>query len=271
MNDCKQAKMDIRQGNTSRWHNHLEECEDCRLFAENQQLLSSLGMDTGDVSADTLTHLFAQIQSETKQPSLRFRLASLPGGFRFWTGFATALLVALFVLLFKRRVDFDIYPSLRYTLELIGMGAVLMLHLWLVIRPAHRPPLRYGKRLGLTMTTIIIVALPLMLPMAHHDHPDSLNGVGADLFSAALACFSWGSLIGAVLVVVGGLLLRGGKKASRFNVPLLLAAGMLALFCLHLHCPIVHPLHIALGHTSILIGVWTVVLIRTIARHTPRR
>ncbi|MBN2527494.1 MAG: hypothetical protein JXR76_13960 [Deltaproteobacteria bacterium] len=121
---------------------------------------------------------------------------------------------------------------------LSDLSAVLTLHMWLMVRPLHRSPLAQWKRLRLVLTTVLIVMLPLLLPAAHSLH----------------------------IVVFGRLLIRGGKKADIVNVPLFWAAGMFALFSLHLHCPIVHPMHIALGHSSIMGVIWGLSLLKRIVR-----
>ena len=273
MTDCRQVKRDIRAGSISKWKDHLNTCDDCKLFADNLDLMqseSALAQEpNAQTSATDLNRLFQEIEQETHHPSIRFRMASQPALYRYLTAIGVVLIIVIYVLIFKRRIDWYIYPTIRFTTELLAMASVLTLHLWLTIRPLHHPPLRIWKRVGLVVTTAIIVVMPMILPLAHHDHPESLKGVGDDLIHRAISCFAWGTAIGATLVTAGRFLIRGGKKSPLLNVPLLFAGGMLALFSLHLHCPIVQPLHIALGHSSIMVGVWGLALFnrRPTARH----
>lgn len=262
MMECKRVKSDIRRGAGAKWKSHLEECEDCRLFAAHDVLLKDNAKDGKFSSATTLDALFQNIANETDTVNLRTRLASAPGVARWVVAASVVSFIALGIVLFRVRADLHVYPSLRFFTELFLMGGLLALFVWLAVRPFHKSPVARWKQIGLMLITGAMVAVPLLLPAAHHDHPESLKGVGEDLWGKALACFVWGSIVGTLFAMTGRFLLRGGKKAPMFNVPLLWAAGLLALFSLHLHCPIVHSLHIALGHSSIMIGVWCVLLFR---------
>ena len=261
MTDCRTVKSDVRRGEQEKWKSHLETCEDCRLFAAHHALFQDKTDDVKMPSAAGIEKLFQNVTAETGGRNFRTRLATMPGLYRWLISVCLVSLIVLSVVLFRARADLHVYPSSRFFTELFVMGGALSLFLWLAIRPLHKSPVVRWKVTGLMAVAAVMVAVPFILPEAHHAHPESLKGVGDDLWARALACFVWGSVIGAFLAVAGRFLLRGGKKSAVLNVPLLWAAGLLALLSLHLHCPIVHPLHIALGHSSIMVGVWCVLLV----------
>ena len=261
MTDCSQIKSDIRQGEQEKWKSHLETCEDCRLFAAHHAFLSENRDDGKLPSSSELDHLFQSVATETRNNGLRARLASMSSVSRWLTGACFISIIVLSVVLFRSRADLHVYPSVRFFVELFMMGGLLSLFLWLAIRPLHKSPLARWKLIGSMAAAALLVAVPLILPTAHHDHPESLKGLGDELWTSALACFVWGTVVGALFAIAGQFLLRGGKKATVLNAPLLWAAGLLALLSLHLHCPIVHPGHIALGHSSIMFGIWGGLLI----------
>jgi hypothetical protein len=176
--------------------------------------------------------------------------------------FPIDLLPLIGVFLVVKRVDWFVYPRFRMMIEVSASIGAVAAFMWLAMRLLYQPRFAKWKRYSLSLVVMLLVLSPFWLPVAHGEHPESLKGIGEDVFMQSFSCLCWGTAIGTAVFITIKFFVRGGKKAKGKFDPALWGAGFLALLSLHLHCPIVHPLHIALGHTSIIIGVSVAILIR---------
>jgi hypothetical protein len=179
-------------------------------------------------------------------------LSSLSSGRRFALLFVVSAVVLGAVFFLVRRLDWSYYPAPRLMFELGFLIVLFVVFSWRIIRPLHLPPLRRVARLLPLIAILVVFLAPLALPLAHQAHPESLQGVGEDLASRALACFFWGIGISSIIGIASYLLVRGAGGISTMSVGFWLLAGLFAELALHIHCPLVHPLHIALGHLTII-------------------
>ncbi len=164
---------------------------------------------------------------------------------------AGAGLVPLLVWLAWRRIDAGVYPTGRLLLD---VGVVLLPAAWLLVaamRPLHRPAWpRAVAWLGLGLAVAGVLAGAWLEP-AHHAHPASLAGTGPQLVPRALACLAFGTGLGLPALLWLVALARGGERPSLLAVVAGLAGGV-AIF---LHCPIVAPEHLVLGHAPVMLVV----------------
>lgn len=171
-----------------------------------------------------------------------------------------------FVLLTSRRADFGVYPIARLVGDVLILGGAVTALVVLALRPLHRAPVATWLHRVIAMVGALAVSLLCAFPMAHADHPASLEGVGSDLAGRAVACFGYGSVFG-VLAAVGFLLLSRARSRWVPGVMTAGAAAVVGVLSLYMHCPITHPLHLWLGHGTVLVPF--AVLGFTIARRRP--
>ena len=266
---CSDIRKRIRDGHIEDIEAHLSTCPSCAAFAEAYGLLGTLSEIPETGTSMDLDRAFGDLQKKlSAQIPVRRSFAEMPTWIRLLITASVGLLVTLLVRLLVRRVDSDVYPMHRWMFEVSAMGIAVVAALTATLRPMHRP--RYSVAVEIAFLTGISAVLltPLLLPEAHGSHPASLQGAGEDLFRRAVACFGWGTAVGAVLGVPVYLASRGAGRLSTVHLAFWLLMGIFAQLVLHLHCPIVHPLHIALGHTVI---VPVLLLIALILRFADRQ
>jgi hypothetical protein len=247
---CRDARELVKRGQRHKVEDHLGTCASCAAFAEAFDLLGAPGVVAGH-EAD-LDETFQAIEIHLRGRSrLRTWLADQPTPLRLAEVLAVGALVLAAIWVLKRRADWEVYPILRWLIEASGLAALVVAYTGAVTRPLYRPPYRAGSVLAAGVAALCALAAPLLLPLAHEAHPESLKGLGPDLASRAIACYAWGSAIGAGVATAAYLVTRGVDALSGLSPGLFLLLGLFSALALHIHCPIVHPLHIALGHTSV--------------------
>jgi hypothetical protein len=171
-----------------------------------------------------------------------------------------ALMVALAVIgaavfLLTRRVDMVLYPTLRLLAECGAQLVLGVLILCAVLRPAYKPPISAHFIWIMAALALLLPSLAWLLPMAHEAHPASLEGAGDDRVPRAFACSLFGSAMSLpILVLVAGLDREG--QLSRVGVIFAaFGASLFGLFCLQLHCPITHQIHLFFGHATVVYGL----------------
>jgi hypothetical protein len=249
---CNEVRRRVRSGDAQAVADHLAECPSCAEFAEAYRLLGDVeGAPPGEPL--DLDSTFDALEERLRsQSSLRRTLAEQPTLLRLIVVMACVLLAAAAVWLLVRRVDWHHYPPLRWLLEAGGMFLVTTAYITGTLRALHRAPRPAWQRWAAYAATLAVLLMPLVLHEAHLSHPESLKGVGDDLILRALVCFLWGLAVSAAVAVPAYLASRGAGGLAQLSFAFPLAMGLFAQGALHLHCPIVHPLHIALGHTAIV-------------------
>ena len=251
MTTCDDARRRIRNGEAQSISPHLDDCPSCAAYAEAFALFEATETDP-TLSQEALDATYREVQA-TLDARVRFwrKLPEQPTTVRTVVILAIASLALLAVRLFTRRVDWAVYPLMRWLLE---AGAIALVIAGLVVselRPLHLPRWAVWRRpIAIVVGAALLIA-PLLLPLAHHAHPDSLMGIDNDLAHRAVSCFLWGLAVSVVLGLPLYISGRGGRNPFRLSAGYWLTTGLYAELALHLHCPIVHPVHIALGHSAI--------------------
>lgn len=130
-------------------------------------------------------------------------------------------------------------------------GALLALGVGVRLWPLHRRPLPH-LTVGVAATTLIAPVFLALSPAG--------AGAGDGFWSMALACFVFGSVLGAAVLVALEVV---DRRSSVPVVQRVLSAGALGLagnVALHLHCSITAPAHVLMGH-GVLGLAWAVVLV----------
>lgn len=165
---------------------------------------------------------------------------------------AACLAVPLGVWLAMPRPDLAHYPKARLLLELLAslVTAGAAIAIWL--RPLHRPQ-SVGTRLSAIVGTIAAAAILASLPEAHHAHPSSLGGVGAQLLPKAFGCFVFGSSCALPAWLGLRWLARDGDRPGARATLAAVGAAVVGMVAVFLHCPIVAHAHLWLGHMTVML------------------
>ena len=181
------------------------------------------------------------------------RIAGLSTPLRWAAVLGFGVVVVAWVVLTRGRADLAVYPGVRMAIDVGLLLAPLLFALTVALRPLGKP-LPAGLRRAVPMAFGAMAVLVLIaLPVAHADHPASLEGTGAAFWPRAGACFGFGLAYAAVAVFGMGVLSRGSKWLP--GSAGVWAAGMIGMLALYFHCPITHPEHLWAGHATVIIPV----------------
>ena len=105
---------------------------------------------------------------------------------------------------------------------------------------------------------VVLISVVAMLviaasPVAHWDHPASQLGVGEDLSRRAVACFLTGSFSAFPILVWTRMLSRRSGRLWHVGALGAIAAAVVGSLAVFLHCPLTNPLHLTLGHVTVLL------------------
>lgn len=100
--------------------------------------------------------------------------------------------------------------------------------------------------------------LSSIVPVPHTAEPFYSAGTGEELIPAAFMCFSAGSISALPIAAVGWIAMRSTRPFLYRSLLLAAGTGLVGHLALHLHCPLVHPAHLLLGHATIPVA-YTVV------------
>jgi len=195
--------------------------------------------------------LFGAIEAEiSKERGPRATLRSASTRTRSAVAMAAAGAIPLVIWLTWARSDLSVYPAWRLIAELVSLGGLVVLAVWIALRPLQARPLPRGVRIGAVVLTVAVVALLAVLPAAYHAAPASLDGQGFSLAPRASACFAFGVIVGVpLLALLWSLSRRSRLVAAAYAVP-----GVVGVIALQLHCPSVGAEHLAAGHVTVLLG-----------------
>lgn len=224
---------------------HLAACDDCATLARELEGWGSGLLGAGAEPAPDLVALRAGLAArlERERGALGW-LRSRPT----WMRFLVLLVIAGAgpVVLsglngWPLREDLRALWMPRYVAEAALLALIFLAGAWSALRPVQRPATRPLTAV-LALLLALVVALTLaLLPQAHQaEHP----------LEPASACFRAGLQFGLPLAVCALLLARW------VSWPVIaltgLAAGTLADLTLHLICPDPRPMHLLLGHASVV-------------------
>ncbi len=253
--DCQHVHSALRRGDAldePAVAGHVAECASCTVLVDGgAPMARALDAEGASLEFDAM---FAELEASVeKERGPVAWLRSMPTAWRSVLAVLGAALVPVLVALVWGRVDRDVYPTERWALDLAILAGPIGLALLAVMRPLHRSAWpRWVQPAVVLASVLALLALPLIGP-PHHAHPSSVVGAGEDLVPRAMVCMSLGTILGLPMMLWLAVLLRRGTGWSR---PLMLAAvcaasvGSIAIF---MHCPIVTPEHLLLGHATIVL------------------
>lgn len=254
--DCREARELLRKDrpcagqNLADLESHLRSCSECNLVAQASEQLGSM-VENEPVPSLELAELLQQVEDElSKERGASAFLRSMPTWARVGLGLLVQLLLVAIFGLVRHRIDIEVYPWQRLLGCALLFAVFTVLATWLILRPMHRPS---PSRAYLWVTIsgglfgIFVMAL---LPPPLDVHPASLEGTGNDFVRRAAACLAYGTLTAAPASWMLGLM----DRRTLWGSPLLVrvvGAGLLANLVLLLHCPLVSPMHLLVGHAAI--------------------
>ena len=179
-------------------------------------------------------------------------LRALTTSLRVGAGVVVIALLSLVVLAVTPRHDLAAYPSLRMALALGIFAALGLMAVWTTLRPLHQPEVSTRGHLGLSFAVLAsIVAMALL--------PDAYSGAGlhvhvsAPVLDAAWRCLVFGVVTGAPFVLAARILDRAGLKGRTHLHFAGATAALTGNLTLQLHCPLTDPLHLLLGHATVVL------------------
>ncbi len=203
----------------------------------------------------------------------RAALRALQTPLRVATGLLGALVVAGLVLAAAPRSDLGSGAAGAWTLEAALLVAAAAAALATLFRPLGRPaPGALRVALALAAALALPVVLGLLAPAGVLYAGSGARRAVQGVALPALSCFGLGLLFALPLTLLAALASRRtsrrpcGRSSSRRRAG---RAGNLALL---LHCPCTEPVHLLLGHATVVLG-WLAVLgllARTRVRARPR-
>lgn len=232
---------------------HADECAACReLVADRgdlgRELAEMIAPDAAPASDELRERVRSSLEAE-RRPTAWLKNLSTPGRLAVAMSLSASIIVLAGIA--KPRADWSAYPKWRMALVLslfaVSLGATLVE----LLRPLHvpAPAPRHPRMLATAGLGLPLVVSSLPAPVR------DLSGAGNDFVRAALACFSYGSLL-AVPVLAALFLLERRTTATRAVVLLTAAAGgLVGNLVLQVHCPITHPAHLLSGHATIGFGL----------------
>ncbi len=182
-------------------------------------------------------------------------------------GLIAAVVIPVAVLLATPRPDLGVYPRVRLLLEALALAVALLGAAVVTLRPLHRPRHAVSSLAAAVLPVLVIVGLA-SLPAAHHDHPASLVGAGPDRFGYAAGCLLFGTLCMLPAWFALQRLARDGDRLGPRAIVVATAAATVGAAATYLHCPIVQPVHLWLGHVTVLLlpSLWALAAARSTAR-----
>lgn len=230
---------------------HAASCETCSMLMAFGQPPSADVPPTADFDLGALEQSVDEALS--KETGFRAWLRERPTRVRVLFAALGALVMPLFWLFGSVRPDISVYPGLRLVLDLALFVLPIAVLLPLVVRPMHRRALPGWVRPALVVVAVLTVLTFASLPIAHWDHPASRLGVGDDLARRAIACFGTGFVSGLPVLIWVWLLSRRGGGPWPFAVLATVLAAMVGVVAVYLHCPLTSPVHLTLGHATVVL------------------
>jgi hypothetical protein len=231
---------------------HLQRCAACaELAADGGRLGAWLGSATagaGVPAAADLELLLGVVERRIEREHGPIaRLRSLPSPARVGLAIAGAAAVALGVLLFLRRPDLGVYPTLRLLSALGAYALLAAAAVRIALRPLQLRALPIGFRVGVVAAGVIVPFVVAAAPAAHLAHPASISG-------PALPCFLLGCALALPALVLLWALDRGGHESWTGALASAAAAGLVGVLGIDLHCPVTDPAHLLAGHATIAVA-----------------
>ena len=233
---------------------HLDECDQCQeLFQGGGRLGAELGRGTR--SEPLPAGLMESVELElARERGPRAWLRSRRTYLR--TGWVLSLALVLFLLHFvlARRVDYALYPELRWVLVAALLTIGLVIGVDGALRVLGRPEPKPSVMMGPALSVLCLPLLVALLPEAEVSHPASLAGAGADFATRALTCLCYGVIVSGPMILLLWLASREDRLAPTTLLFAAGATGVAANLALHAHCSITYPAHLIFGHATVALA-----------------
>jgi hypothetical protein len=251
--ECKTELTDGEEPLSDEAEAHLEDCPACRTLAEDEGRLADALDAAGPLADGGGPDLdFDDLRDEIDEqsgPLDAFRESSRT--VRTAVVAAVALLVTAGVFWTMPRADLAAYPTLRFWGLGAGFFGLSTGAFTIAYRPVYQPGLTSrGLWSGLALLVGAAVLSSLM-PFPHTVEPFYSAGLGNELIPAALTCFTGGSIFALPVAAVGWMAVRSTRPFLYRTLLLAAGTGIVGHLALHLHCPLVQPAHLLLGHATI--------------------
>jgi hypothetical protein len=160
-------------------------------------------------------------------------------------------LVTVATLLASPRFDLGIYPPERMAVTLVAFAGLAVLAAWRLLRPLHRPPFPGALGVAICLAAALAPLVAALVPLGSGaGHAPA--GEGVAFASHCGRCLLVGAGLGAP-VLVAALLARRAAEGGVFVTVLGGAvAGLAGNLVLQVHCPIVAPAHLVVGHAVLM-------------------
>lgn len=224
---------------------HVSECDACaELSATDGQLGRALGQYARPEADPEAFEKITQITSEQDADAV-WRLRHMPTNRRLAIALCASLVGATVFFLVWRRPDWSVYPVVQMIVVVVAMAIATGFGVVLSMPRAYRPERPFPLRLALLGFLLAIPFVPALLPIAHEAHPASVE---PNLWVGIGKCLGLGTLAAFPALITIRLLQRDQKLELWPTIFAALAAALGANIALQVHCPVVDPAHIAIGH-----------------------
>ncbi len=248
---------------------HAEGCAPCAELLRDDAALGH-GLAPAIAGGETPAELQALRaglgQALAAEQGLGARLRSLSTPARRTAVAALGLALLAFVVLATARADLAVYPVARLGPTLVAYLALAVTAGHFALSPLQRPLPPLWARVGVVVAAVLLPVVVAALPAAHAAHSASVGGTGADLVPRAAACFSFGSVLAAPLLVLVALSARAPRGVAAVAPLFGVAAGLIGTAALELHCPLTAPAHLVVGHAAVavvyVVGLSAIALMR---------
>ena len=165
---------------------------------------------------------------------------------------AIAAAVVGFVTITNARVDMPLVSPLRLAADMLLTAIPAVVLLVISYRPLFRPGLSVRQQWIAAALAAVAAFIVVVLPPPHLAHPASLAGLGDTFATRALTCLAFGVAWAVVVAVPLAIMRRAGGLGPNLS----LAAALVGITALTVHCPIVHHQHIFVGHWLVVPVLW---------------
>jgi Negative regulator of sigma F len=205
-----------------------------------------------DGPADDLGPLEAEVTNlVTSETGTRATLRALVTGQRIGMLVAAVVVLGAITAAVTPRMDLASYPKGRMAAVLVLLAVLTTVATVRLLRPLHLPaPSLMSSRLLLLaglVTPFVVSIVPL------HDHVGGPAGEGMAFAIGCFKCLGFGGALGLPVLLLAFAMRRATVDGAAIAALAGVAAGLAGNVTLQLHCPIVDPLHLVIGHALLLV------------------
>ncbi len=227
--------------------------EACRLLTRRAGL-------SGDVPAIELVPLRARVEGQlASETGWLARLRALRTGQRLALVLALVLLLALLVAATTPRADLGQLALTPMMATLGVLTAATALAAWRLLRPLHAPPPHPWASRALLVVGVLTPCVLAFVP--GHQGAGAAVGEGAAFMASCGKCLGFGGVLGLPVLLLALWARRAQTDGAAVAALGGVAAGLAGNVTLQLHCPITEPLHVLVGHATLLVLLGAVAVV----------